>query len=354
MTMKPLPLNSTIGIVGGGQLGRMSALAAYQLGYRVHILTPDENAPAAQIAAATIADLADTAAAAAFAAKVDVITFEFEKVAEATIDTLLAAETEIRPAAACLRLAQNRILEKQFVAKCGFRVADWEPIYSEANLMASLSPPFILKHALFGYDGKGQQKITTPAQAMQAVRATEGPWVAEQIVKFDKELSCIVARGADGSTATYDVCENLHRRHILKTTTIPAEISPAMAEEAAKIATHLAAKMDLVGLLSVEFFKVGDELVVNEFAPRPHNSGHWTNDAAVCSQFEQLVRAVCGLPLGSTRRLADVTMTNLLGDEATDPVPHLKKPLTKFWAYCKQPRENRKVGHINELRPFRE
>lgn len=339
----------------------MTALAAYQLGYKVRILTADEDSPAAQVAATTIAEADELAATEKFAAAVDVITFEFEKVAKPTLTALQKAAAPLRPSAECLELAQNRILEKRFIEKCGAKTTEWKPIYAAADLKG-LELPFILKHALFGYDGKGQEKITSLPQAERAIKNGRGPWVAERVVEFDKELSCIVARGTDGTVAAYDICDNLHLDHVLKTTTVSAAIPPSIGERATAIATKLATEMKLVGLLAVEFFMLGNELpgnelrsnelLVNEFAPRPHNSGHWTNDAAACSQFEQLVRAVCGLPLASPRRLADVEMTNLFGDEATDPLPYLGDPLTKFWAYGKQPRVGRKVGHINRLRPF--
>lgn len=343
---KSLAPGSIIGIVGGGQLGRMTALAAYQMGYKVHILTDEADAPAAQIAPSTVAPADDLKAAASFAENVDVVTFEFEKVPPSLLKALAVAD--LRPSARCLELGQNRILEKQFIEKCGFKPADWRPVKTAADLQG-LQSPFILKHALFGYDGKGQEKITHPSRAKKALEG-DGPWVAERVVHFDKELSCIVARTADGDTTAFEVGWNIHRNHILHSTELPAKISPALAKKAEAITISLAEKMGLVGLLAVEFFKEGEDLLVNEFAPRPHNSGHWTLDGAICSQFEQLVRAVCGLPLGSARRLTDIKMTNLLGDEAADPRPRLQDPATKFWSYGKRPRPLRKVGHLNELR----
>ena len=339
-----LPNTTTIGIVGGGQLGRMTALAAYSAGYEVVVLTDDATSPAAKICPCY--KQGDATEVAKFCEKAKVITFEFEKVPAKTLKLLEASKTPLAPSAKCIRIAQNRILEKQFINGCGISTVEWSEVHSASDIH-KLTPPFILKDALFGYDGKGQVLWSDKS----GEPPTHFPQVAEQVVDFAKELSVITARSTTGETRTFDVCENHHQNHILATTKVPARITAKVATEARQIALRLAQKMELVGLLTVEFFLTKqNRLLVNELAPRPHNSGHWTNDGAVCSQFEQLVRAICGLPLAATDRLCDVEMTNLLGDAAEDPVPHLKNPRTKFWHYTKQPRSNRKMGHITELK----
>jgi len=335
---------STIGIVGGGQLGRMSALAAYSAGYEVVILTDDEASPAAKICPSF--KESEPSQVAAFCKKADVITFEFEKVQAKTLDLLEASNTLLAPSARCIRLAQNRILEKEFINSCGIATAKWQAVHNIEEAQ-KLTSPLILKDALFGYDGKGQILWKTKT----APPLENFPQVAEEIIAFDKELSVITARNTKGEYKTFDVCENHHQNHILATTKVPADITEEIALQAQKIAVTLAEKMELVGLLTVEFFLTqNNTLLVNEFAPRPHNSGHWTNDGAVCSQFEQLIRAICDLPLAQPARLCDVKMTNLLGSTAQNPTPYLKNSHTKFWHYSKQPRPNRKVGHITELK----
>ncbi|MCL2429813.1 MAG: 5-(carboxyamino)imidazole ribonucleotide synthase, partial [Alphaproteobacteria bacterium] len=286
-----LPPNATIGIVGGGQLGRMSALAAARLGYRCHILTPQRDSPAAQVSAGvTLAEYEDTSALRHFAAAVDVITFEFENVSAEGLD-LLASLKPVRPSPEVLRVSQYRIAEKSFLNGIGARTAPWSPVASPAELeraAARLGFPCILKTTRLGYDGKGQARLDAPEAFAAAYDALHPkPLVLEGFVEFAREISVIVARGADGGMSVFDPVENRHREHILDLTLAPAQIPQATALEAQAIARRVAEGLELVGLLAVEMF-VDDagRVLVNEIAPRPHNSGHWTIDACPASQFE--------------------------------------------------------------------
>jgi len=354
----PLPPNATIGIVGGGQLGRMSALAAARLGYRCHILTPEHASPAAQVAAGvTLGEYEDEATLRAFAAAVDVITFEFENVSAQGLD-LLASLRPVRPSPAVLRVSQDRIAEKTFLNRVGVRTAPWSAVETLGELDAALSRhgrPSILKTTRFGYDGKGQARIeadSDPAAAFDAL--CPRPLVLEGFVDFAMEISVVVARGADGGMAGFDAVENRHRDHILDLTLAPAQLPQAVADEAQAIARRVAAGLDLVGLLAVEMFVDRDgQVLANEIAPRPHNSGHWTIDACPASQFELHIRAVAGLPLPHAPRHSDAVMKNLVGPEeaalwpailaAPGLIPHL---------YGKaEAREGRKMGHVTRLFP---
>ena len=346
----------TIGIVGGGQLGRMFALAARRMGYHVHVLDPTPDCPAAQAAdAQTIAAYDDLSAARNFAAGVDVVTFEFENVPSRTLAVIQELRV-VRPSPFVLDTTRHRLREKKFLADNGFPVAPFRAIDGEAALVqaiAALGTPCVLKTAEFGYDGKGQSKITSPDQAAAAWKSLDCPLgVLEGFVRFDKEISVIVARGPRGETRTFDPFENLHTNHILDTTLTPARVGPDLAKHAVDLAERIARQIDLVGLLCVEMFVVGDSLVVNELAPRPHNSGHITNDACVTSQFEQHLRAVCGLPLGDTALLRPAAMANLLGDLWQDGEPQWDRALAdgrvKLHLYGKRSaRPGRKMGHLN-------
>ena len=316
----PLPPNATIGIVGGGQLGRMSALAAARLGYRTHILAPEANSPGAQVAAgATIGSYDDPDALRAFAAACDVITFEFENVSAAGLD-LLASLRPVHPAPAILRLSQERVTEKSFINGAGAPTGAWTPVNSPAELersIALLGLPAVLKTTRLGYDGRGQAMVRSAEEARAAYeRLAPAPFILEALVDFACEISVIVARGQDGTIVAFDAVENRHRNHILDMTLAPARIDPELASGAAGIASDLAHCMGLVGVLAVEMF-VGrnGELLVNELAPRPHNSGHWTIDACPASQFEMHVRAVAGLPLPPAMRHSDAVMKNLVGPD---------------------------------------
>lgn len=347
----PIPPGGTIGILGGGQLGRMTAMAAARLGYRTHVFTPEADGPCAQVAAVeTVASYDDEAALAAFAASVDVITLEFENVPLATAE-FLAARRPFFPAPACLAVTQVRTAEKSTVNRLGFATAPWRAVTSLDELEIALNElerPAVLKTNRFGYDGKGQAKIGPgdDAAAIWAGLKTDDA-ILEGFVSFTREISVVLARGRDGRIAAYPAVENRHRDHILSETIVPADISPALATEAERMAAAIATDLDYVGVLAVEMFETPDgRLLVNEMAPRPHNSGHWTIEGAATSQFEQLVRAVCGLPLGSTAWRPS-RMINLIGDDALDWPSYLADPAAHLHLYGKpEIRPGRKMGHV--------
>jgi 5-(carboxyamino)imidazole ribonucleotide synthase len=350
---------STIGVMGGGQLGRMFAIAARRMGYRVHIFSPEENGPAAQLADhATTAPYEDEAAVTQFARAVDVITFEFENIPATTIERL-SREQLRRPRGEILVIVQNRLREKEFLKGAGFPIAPFRPVTNLAsfkNALKTIGRPSILKGAAFGYDGKGQQRIDKDLEieAVWAGRAGE-VCVLEAVIDFEKEISVIVARGPSGATAVFPVCENFHRHHILDATLAPAQIDSRVAAAACELASEVALSLNLVGLLAVEMFLKHDgKLIINELAPRPHNSGHWTIEGCVTSQFEQQVRAVCGLPLGATTLLRPATMVNLLGDAWSRGEPNwaaaLAEPNVHLHLYGKrEPRPRRKMGHLTAV-----
>lgn len=357
--MTALPPNSTIGIVGGGQLGRMSALAAARLGYRCHILTPEPNSPAAQVSAGvTLGDYEDPAALRAFAAEVDVITFEFENVSAEGLE-LLASLRPVRPSPDVLRISQDRIAEKSFLNGAGVPTAPWRRVETLAELeaaVAELGYPAILKTTRLGYDGKGQAMLRGPDDLAPAFAdLAPKPLVLEGFVDFACEISVIVARGVDGDVSAFDAVENSHRDHILDVTLAPARIGAELAEEARALAVRVAGRLELVGLLAVEMFVAADgRVLVNEIAPRPHNSGHWTIDACPASQFEMHIRAVAGLPLPAAVRHSDAVMKNLVGEAETalwpeivaapGLIPHLYGKL--------EARPGRKMGHVTRLFPL--
>jgi 5-(carboxyamino)imidazole ribonucleotide synthase len=347
----------TIGILGGGQLGRMTALAAAALGYRCHIFCPERDSPASQVTPlATIADYNDRAALAAFAADVDVITFEFENIPGDTAE-VLAAMKPVRPGPEALRVAQDRLKEKNFLRSIGVATTSYQEVASAADLARArreIGAPSILKTVRLGYDGKGQVMIRPDTDLVAAWRQMGAEiGILEGFVDFACEISVIVAHGVDGACAIYVPVENRHVDHILDTTVAPAPVAPEIAERAEAIARHVAERLDVVGLLSVEMFVTRDGAVlVNEIAPRPHNSGHWTIDACVTSQFEQLVRAICGLPLGSPERHSNAVMKNLIGAEVETWRRALEDPGAKLHIYGKSaPRPGRKMGHVTRLLP---
>lgn len=352
----PLPPGSTIGILGGGQLGRMLALAAARLGLKCHIYAPEADSPAFQIAARhTVASYDDFAALEAFATQVDAVTYEFENVPAETAD-FLATKVPLAPGASALRTAQDRVAEKTFIANLGLPVAPFAAVASEAGLeeaLARIGRPAILKTRHFGYDGKGQTTITEGKSAKSAWAEIGGAAaILEGFVAFDREVSVIAARGWDGSIAIYDVPENRHENHILKTSTVPADIAPVTTEMARAMGQRLIAALDYVGVIGIELFVSGEEIIVNEIAPRVHNSGHWTMDACAVSQFEQHIRAISGWPLGSPERHSDVVMSNLLGDEASHWATLAAEPGTAIHLYGKtEARPGRKMGHVNRLTP---
>lgn len=350
---------STLGVLGSGQLGRMFAIAARRMGYRVHTLSPDTDTPTGQIAdVEVVADYDDLDAVRKFASGVSVVTFEFENVSAAA--TSAAAEVApVRPAGEVLHTTQHRLREKTFLSKHGFPVTPFRAVRTVEDLRsaaAELKLPAILKTAGFGYDGKGQAKLARVEQGEQIVRAGNGQdYILEALVDFDREVSVVAARGLDGSFAHWGVIENAHRNHILDVSTSPADVPPEIEREAVEIARAILQELDVVGVLCVEFFLTRcGKLLVNELAPRPHNSGHLTVDAHVTSQFEQQLRAVCGLPLGSTQLLRPAAMANLLGDEWTTGDPNwaatLAMPNVKLHLYGKsEARPGRKMGHITAL-----
>lgn len=345
-----------IGIVGGGQLGRMTALAAARLGYRCHVLTPEEDGPAVQVTnLATIAPYTDPAALERFAAAVDVVTMEFENLPVEAL-TSLARTRPVHPSPLVLAICQDRRREKATLTSMGVPVAPYVVLEDEDALepaLAGLGRPAILKTARLGYDGKGQIRIEvdTPLDDAMATVA-DVPCVLEAVVDFEREISVITARAQDGEQVSYVPVENRHSNQILHQTLAPAPISDQLAAEAQAIAERIAAGLELVGLVAVEMFVTRDgQLLVNELAPRPHNSGHWTIDACAVSQFEQLVRAICGLPLGDPARFADAVMDNLLGAEVEEWPAILADPGARLHLYGKtEIRPGRKLGHVTRLK----
>jgi 5-(carboxyamino)imidazole ribonucleotide synthase len=333
----------------------MTAMAAARLGYRCHVLAPEAESPAADVAAAfTCARYDDRAALDAFAAAVDVVTLEFENVPVAALDHL-AQRRPVRPSAGVLRVTQDRLAEKDFVAALGCPVTGYARVETADDLDRALTAlgPGVLKTTRLGYDGKGQVRLDAATDLADAVAALDQPvLIHEAWVDFALELSVVTARSPDGTMASYDPVENRHRHHILDVTVAPAAIPADLASEAVAMAERIAAALALEGLLAVEMFLTKDgRLLVNELAPRPHNSGHWTIDACAVSQFEQQVRAVCGLPLGDPGRFADATMTNLIGDDVDRWPELLAEPGARLHLYGKrEARPGRKMGHVTRLR----
>jgi 5-(carboxyamino)imidazole ribonucleotide synthase len=351
---------AVIGILGGGQLGRMVALAAARLGYRCHIFCPEPDSPAAQVtASATSAAYDDVVALARFADAVDIVTFEFENVPVETAE-FLAVRKPVRPGPDILRISQDRLREKEFLKSMGEATARFRGVEGASDLIRAfgeIGPRAILKTARWGYDGKGQIAIEPGTELDVAVKSLRGaPAILEQRVDFTMEISVIVARGEDGVAVTYVPVENRHVNHILDTTIAPAALEPVLAARAEAMARGIAEKLELIGVLAVEMFVTkGGELLVNELAPRPHNSGHWTIDACVTSQFEQLVRAICGLPLGSTMRHSNAVMKNLIGADVAKWREALDEPNAKLHLYGKTSAPpGRKMGHVTRLLPKRD
>ncbi|MFJ5369473.1 5-(carboxyamino)imidazole ribonucleotide synthase [Bosea sp. CER48] len=347
-----------LGILGGGQLARMMALAAADLGIRSHIFAPETDSPAFDVAARhTIAEYEDEAALAAFAAAVDVVTYEFENVPAATA-AFLAGRAPLHPGARALAVTQDRLSEKSFVSGLGLPVAPFRAVDSLADLetaVAELGRPSVLKTRRFGYDGKGQVKIAPGSDLAEAHEAIgRFPAILEGFVPFVREVSVVAARGLDGSFAAFDVCENEHRDHILAFTHIPANLSTAASDAAIDAARRIGEALGYVGVFAVEMFVLEESgierVVVNEIAPRVHNSGHWTSEGALTSQFHQHVRAVCGFPLGATTRRGRVEMENLIGDAALRWREILSEPGAHLHLYGKRDaRPGRKMGHVTRV-----
>jgi 5-(carboxyamino)imidazole ribonucleotide synthase len=354
----PLPPGSTIGVLGGGQLGRMLALAAARLGLDIAILTPDEDSPASRVAKTTfVAPYDDVEALAALASASDVITFEFENVPSKVIETLTALGAAVAPGAKALATAQDRVDEKTFLNAAGAPTVAFAAVDAAADMQAAIERigvPALLKTRRDGYDGKGQAWVRDAADAVGAFEALGAPCILEAPAAFVRELSMVAARGRDGAIAAYALAENHHENGVLRRTVAPALASKATEDAAVAIAVRILEGLDYVGVLAVELFELADgTLLVNEIAPRVHNTGHWTKDGCVTDQFEQHIRAVAGWPLGPTTALARVEMTNLLGDESDAWRDLAAEPGVLIHLYGKRrSAPGRKMGHVNRLKPL--
>ena len=354
-TARIIPPGSTLGMLGGGQLGRMSILAGRRLGYGFHVFEPSPGGPASMVAdRETNAAYTDAAALEAFARSVDRITLEFENIPSAPLQAI-GAVVDVTPGPQVLHIAQNRRREKEFLQSQGFPCAPFAIVGSQAELEAAVARigyPCVLKTADFGYDGKGQRKLRPEDDLAEVWASFNAPLaVLEGWIAFSGEFSVICARNARGEEAVFPIAENIHRHHILHTSIVPARIDSARAAEAEDLARRITRALDVVGVLAVELFLTPEGWIVNELAPRPHNSGHYTFDACLTSQFEQHIRAICNLPLGDTRLLRPVVMVNLLGDVWAQGEPDwaelLREPEAKLHLYGKkEARPGRKMGHV--------
>ena len=350
---EPLPPGSTIGILGGGQLGRMLSVAASRLGFKTCIFEPGADCPASHVSNFHLkAGYDDEDALRRFAAASDVVTYEFENIPTAALD-LIETEVPIRPGRAALATSQDRLVEKTWLTDLGLATAPFAPVETLANLedaLAEIGTPAILKTRRLGYDGKGQARLTGPQDAADAFATMQGaPAILEGFVDFGREISVIGARGLDGSVACFDPGENVHRNGILHTTTLPARITPAQRSDAVLIAARILNALDYVGVLGVELFVTPQGLLVNEIAPRVHNSGHWTQQGCTIDQFEQHIRAIAGWPLGDGQRHADVVMENLIGDDV-DRIGEIARSGAAIHLYGKaEAKPGRKMGHVNRI-----
>ena len=345
------PPGSTIGIVGGGQLGRMLARAASRMGYKTHIFTPEKDSPASHVATkTTVGAYQDTTALRAFGQSVDIVTFEFENIPAETL-TMLESVVAVRPKPEVLFTTRHRLREKEFIRAQGIATAPFAPVRSEAELLEAIKnigAPSVLKTTEMGYDGKGQVVIRAAADAANAWASLgKTECVLEGFIDFSAEASVIVARSTNGEMRCYPLVENIHREHILHRTIAPASFIDAYQVKAVRIAKTLAEALDVVGLLAVELFVTDKGLLVNELAPRPHNSGHWTIEGAPTSQFEQHIRAICGWALGDTRSRGECEMINLLGDDWLQWQTYAQQPQAHVHLYGKtESRPGRKMGHV--------
>jgi 5-(carboxyamino)imidazole ribonucleotide synthase len=360
----PILPGATIGVLGGGQLGRMFAMAARRLGYRVHTLAPDDDTPTGQVSdKEVVAPYDDLDAVRAFARDVDVVTFEFENVAT-TAATAAEAFAFVRPNAQALHITQHRFREKTFLATQGLPVAPFAPVRSDEELAKAVSgvgTPAVLKTACFGYDGKGQASISDLTSAQTAWKSfNRQDAILEKFVNLDREVSVIGVRGVNGEWSSFGPIENAHAHHILDVSVSPAGLSERLTKEAIQITRHVMDTLQYIGILCIEFFVTRDgRLLVNELAPRPHNSGHLTIEACRTSQFEQQLRAICGLPLGSPDHIQPAAMANLLGDLWQSGEPNwagaLAFPSVKLHLYGKsEARRGRKMGHLTALAPTKD
>ncbi len=361
---EPLLPSSTIGILGGGQLGRMLAVAASKLGLNTHIFCPDRESPAFDVAKFhTIAPYEDQDALKEFAASVDLVTYEFENVPAKTAH-LIEEHVLLAPGVKALKISQDRLLEKKFLQELNIAISPFEPVSSPEQLLEAIKiigTPSVLKTTRFGYDGKGQRIIKTAKNAHSAYKEFAGKQlVLEAFVEFDSEISVVIARNASGQIKAFEPSTNVHKNHILHTSTVPANIEKSTANEAIVIATRIAKALQYQGIMAVEFFVCKadknanntQELLVNEIAPRVHNSGHWTQNVCPTDQFEQHIRAICNWPLGQTERMANVVMRNLIGGEI-NLIPHGLSPNDHPHIYGKsQSRPGRKMGHVNAITPL--
>lgn len=350
---KPLPVGATIGILGGGQLGRMLSVAASRLGIKTHIFEPGANPPAGEVAdKITTASYDDVEALTAFGKSVDVITYEFENIPTSALD-LLESLAPIHPGRQALATSQDRLTEKTFLQGLGLQTAPFADVANADDLakaIAEIGTPAILKTRRMGYDGKGQARIMSPDDADQALADMAGaPAILEGFISFSHEVSIIGARSPDGAVACYDPGENVHEDGILRTTTVPAKLTPGQRTDAVLLAANILNALDYVGVMGVELFVTPNGLIVNEIAPRVHNSGHWTQNGCTICQFEQHIRAVVGWPLGSGSRHSDVVMENLIGDDM-DRVPELALTDAAIHLYGKaEVKLGRKMGHVNRI-----
>ena len=354
---EPLPRGAAIGILGGGQLGRMLSVAAARLGYRTHVFEPSANPPAGHVAeTVTTAPYEDHDALRRFAESVDVVTYEFENVPTEALDVIEAIRP-IRPGREALRISQDRLTEKTFLRDLGLETAPFADVsdaQSLAEAISAIGTPAILKTRRFGYDGKGQARITDADAAAAALAEMKGaPAILEGFVDFSHEVSVIAARGLSGEVACFDPGENVHRDGILRTTTVPARLSSGQRGDAVLLAGRILNALDYVGVLGVELFVTPKGLIVNEIAPRVHNSGHWTQNGCVVDQFEQHIRAVAGWPLGDGTRHADVVMENLIGDDLSTVPEVAKDASAALHLYGKaEVKAGRKMGHVNRVSPL--
>jgi 5-(carboxyamino)imidazole ribonucleotide synthase len=352
---EPLQTGAIIGILGGGQLGRMLSVAASRLGFRVHIFEPGAAPPAGDVAyKVTTAAYDDVEALTAFAQSVDVVTYEFENIPTAALD-IIEKITPIRPGREALRISQDRLTEKTFLQGLGLKTASFADVSDDetmASALASIGTPSILKTRRLGYDGKGQARLSGPQDGSSALAEMGGhPAILEGFVDFKFEVSVIAARGLDGAVACFDPGENVHRDGILRTTTVPASLTTAQRTDAVLLAAKILNALDYVGVLGVELFVTRDALIVNEIAPRVHNSGHWTQNGCVVDQFEQHIRAIAGWPLGDGSRHADVTMENLIGDDMNRVAQIASEAGAALHLYGKSDvKAARKMGHVNRIR----
>ncbi|MET0547392.1 MAG: 5-(carboxyamino)imidazole ribonucleotide synthase [Caulobacterales bacterium] len=356
---KFVPAGGRVGILGGGQLGRMLALAAAELGFDAHIFTPEDDSPASRVAARTVvAPYENSAAVADFAKRVDVLTYEFENIPVSAIEAARSVGCLVAPGPQVLAITQDRAPEKQMLNQAGAKTVTFALIDSTADVSAAIAKvglPAILKTRRFGYDGKGQAKVSSEAELRACVEKFNAPCILEALASFTKEFSIIAARTAAGAFAAYDAAENEHGDHILRRTVVPASAPAASLALATDATRNVLDKLDYVGVAAIEFFLMPDgSVLANEMAPRVHNSGHWTQDACITGQFEQHIRAICGWPLGATQRFADAEMFNLIGDEIGQWPNWADQAGVRVHLYGKrEARPGRKMGHVTKLSPLR-